>query len=89
MFDEEALSRLETICGEVEAPWRLVASSKTITGTIILHDANGVAIADLYTEGRPTAVDMLIAIAPNTIIDLVAEVRRLRAAAGRSGSPDR
>jgi hypothetical protein len=72
------LERLAKMCEEVERPWRLISWKDTTTGTIILHDANGVSIADLQTAGPPCACDKLIAIAPSAIAQLVAEVQRLR-----------
>lgn len=76
---EEALVKLQKLVDACEAPWKLISSSRTTTGTVILHDANGVAIADLYTAGPAQPCDKLIAVAPTVIGDLIAEVRRLRA----------
>jgi hypothetical protein len=77
---ETGLATLEKLIYHANGPWKLVPSDLTITGTIILHDAYEAAIADLITEGSPTPPDELIAIAPEAIAALVAEVRRLRGA---------
>ncbi len=76
---------LDALCDDVDAPWSLIPSTETTTGTIVLHDRHGVSIADLYTEGPPCPCDELIVIAPTIIKDLVAEVRRLR----NPGDPER
>jgi len=78
-LDEATLSKVYALCDEANGPWSLVSSSDTTTGTIVLHDCNGISIADLYTEGSSCPCDELIALAPTVIPDLIDEVRRLRA----------
>ena len=79
VLDDKALDDLARLADEVDGPWHLIPWTKTRTGTVILHDSNHLAIADLFTAGPATAVDKLIAIAPDAIASLVREVRSLRA----------
>lgn len=72
------LSVVAKLADHVAAPWSLVPSNQTMTGTIVLHDKHGMAMADLLTTGRPTDTDRLIARSPEIVMTLLKEVNRLR-----------